>query len=193
MNVHSAPLTAVPTPAMSTAAMRAPAVPSPVGARIPPDPSLPIGQRDWHERFPCRDYVELAADKAAVPAARHRLRLDLKEWGLHSLLDDAELVTTEIVANAVNATCAVNWPASRPPIRMWARAGGGILVVLVWDARATDPAPASPGTDDETGRGLLFIRAYSRWGYYHPSGDGAGKVVWAQFPKPPDETTVFAT
>jgi hypothetical protein len=38
---------------------------------------------------------------------------------------------------------------------------------------------------DEAGRGLLFISEYSRRGYYHPPGEDAGKVVWAEFPKPP--------
>jgi hypothetical protein len=76
---------------------------------------------------------------------------------------------------------------------MWARADTGILVVLVWDACAAEPVPANAATDDETGRGLLFVQAYSRWGCYHPPGDGAGKVIWAQFPKPPDETAAFAT
>jgi hypothetical protein len=185
MNVHAAPLTALSLPV--------PAVSSPSMARIPPDPSLPPGQRNWHDRFPWRDYVELTAETAAVPSARHRLRLDLKEWGQYPLLDDAELVTTEIVSNAVSATRAVTWPASRPPVRMWIRAGSGTLVVLVWDACAAGPAPASPGTDDETGRGLLLIHTYSRWGYYRPPGDAAGKVVWAQFPKPPDDTTALAT
>jgi hypothetical protein len=158
--------------------------------RIPPDPTLPPQERNWHENLPYRDYVELAADLAAVPGARHLLRTDLKQWGLHDLLDDAELVTTEIVANAVNATRAMRWSASRPPVRMWVRGGwlGGVgtLVVLVWDACPTIPAPASPDTLDEAGRGLLFIGEYSRWGYYHPPGQDVGKVVWAQFPKPPD-------
>ena len=71
MNVHATPLIALPLPIS--------AVPSPSAARIPPDPSLPPDQRNWHERFPHHDYVELAADRAAVPSARHRLRLDLKE------------------------------------------------------------------------------------------------------------------
>lgn len=80
--------------------------------------------------------------------ARHLLRADLREWGLHALLDDAELVTTEIVANAVNATQATHWLASRPPVRMWIRGGracgSGTLVILVWDACATVPVPGSP-------------------------------------------------
>jgi anti-sigma regulatory factor (Ser/Thr protein kinase) len=184
MDVHAAPLTAVSLPA--------PGTPSMFVAPIPPDPSLPPGQRNWHERFPYRDYVELAADKAAVPSARHRLRLSLREWGLHHLLDDAELVVTEVVANAVNATCSVAWAASRPPVRMWARAGSGILYVLVWDACGAEPVLANAGVDDETGRGLLFVEAYSRWGLYHPPGDGAGKVIWTRFPKPPGEPAAFA-
>jgi anti-sigma regulatory factor (Ser/Thr protein kinase) len=184
MNIHAAPLIAVPLPV--------PAVSPMFVAPIPPDPSLPPGQRNWHQRFPYRDYVELAADTAAVPSARHRLRLNLKEWGLHQLLDDAELVVTEIVANAVNATCSVPWPASRPPVRMWVRAGSGILYVLVWDACIAEPVPADAGADDETGRGLLFVEAYSRWGLYHPPGDGAGKVIWTRFPKPHGAPLAFA-
>jgi anti-sigma regulatory factor (Ser/Thr protein kinase) len=174
MNLHAAPLTAVPLPVPGV---------SPSAACIPPDPSLPPSQRNWHERFPWRDYVELAAVPAAVPSARHRLRLDLREWGLQALLDDAELVTTEIVTNAVQATQDTRWPASRPPVRMWLRAASGLLFVLVWDGSASEPTPASAGTNDETGRGLLLIDACSRWGFYRPPGDAAGKVIWAQLPK----------
>jgi hypothetical protein len=172
---------------MDVHAMTAPAPLPPAAVRIPPDPSLQPHERNWHERFPFRDYVELAAVPAAVPSARHRLRLDLQEWGLHPLLDDAELVTTEIVANAVQATQDTHWPASRPPVRMWLRAASGLLFVLVWDACASDPTPASPSSDDETGRGLLLIGACSRWGFYRPPGDAAGKVIWAQLPKPPGQ------
>jgi hypothetical protein len=52
MNVHAASLTALSLPV--------PAVSSPSVARVPPDRSLPPGQRNWHEHFPYRDYVELA-------------------------------------------------------------------------------------------------------------------------------------
>jgi hypothetical protein len=93
-------------------------------------------------------------------------------------------VTTEIVANAVNATQAIRWPASRPPVRLWVRGATGVLFVLAWDATQLVPEPRSPDIWDEDGRGLLFIGTYSRWGCYHPPGEGAGKVVWARFPKP---------
>ena len=97
------------------------------------------------------------------------------------------------MSNAVNATRATAWAASRPPVRMWIRAGNGTLVVLVWDACTAEPTLASPGIDDESGRGLLLIHTFSRWGYYRPPGDAAGKMVCAQFPKPPGDTTALAT
>jgi hypothetical protein len=153
---------------------------APSAARIPPDPALPPHQRDWHEHFRYQDHVELAADLAAVPAARLLLRADLREWGLDTLTHDAELVAAEIVANAVNTTQAIRWPASRPPVRLWIRGDIGMLVILAWDATSQAPQLSSPDIWDETGRGLLLIDAYSRWGYYHPPGDGAGKVIWAQ-------------
>jgi hypothetical protein len=157
---------------------------APTSARIPPDPALPPHQRNWHERFPCQDFVELAADLAAVPAARLRLRADLKDWGIDVPADDAELVATEIVANAVNATQATRWPVSRPPVRLWLRGGTGVLFVLAWDATSLIPRPRSAEIWDEDGRGLLLIDALSRWGCYHPPGENAGKVIWAQVPKP---------
>ena len=157
---------------------------APTEARIPPDPALPPDQRNWHERLPYQDYVELAADPAAVPAARLRLRADLTEWALGIPAGDAELVVTEIVTNAVTVTQAIRWHASRPPVRLWVRGDTGLLVILVWDAVLQVPQPAMPGTGDEAGRGLLLIDSFSRWGYYHPPGDSAGKVVWSQLPKP---------
>jgi hypothetical protein len=142
---------------------------APTVARIPPDPALLPHQRNWHERLPCQDYVELAAD--------------LSEWALGIPADEAELVITEIVTNAVTAQ-AIRWPASRPPVRLWLRGGTGLLFILVWDGVPQVPQPAIPGIGDEAGRGLLLVDAFSRWGYYRPAGDNSGKVVWSQLPKP---------
>jgi hypothetical protein len=42
------------------------------------------------------------------------------------------------------------------------------------------PAPRTPGSLAETGRGLHIVGALSdRWGYTTPTG--TGKVVWALF------------
>ncbi len=90
----------------------------------------------------------------------------------------------ELVANAVNVTRAATWSGPRPPVRVWAIGGGDTLFVLVWDATVIPPVVAEPGTWDESGRGLQLVAALSRWGFYYPPGEGTGKVVWAQFPKP---------
>ncbi|MCW2929723.1 MAG: ATP-binding region ATPase domain protein [Actinomycetia bacterium] len=151
---------------------------------VPPvSPPPPPGNAGWHEQFPRRSYVELAADLAAAPSARYRLRDDLAAWRLRIPGEDAELVTGELVANAVNATRAATWHGPRPPVRVWAIGGGDLLFVLVWDATVTPPAHAEPGTWDESGRGLQLVAALSHWGFYYPLGEQAGKVVWAQFPK----------
>jgi hypothetical protein len=55
---------------------------------------------------------------AVTPAARYRLRDDLARWHLRVDPGDAELVTGEMVANAVTATNAATWPGPRPPVRL---------------------------------------------------------------------------
>jgi hypothetical protein len=162
-----------------------PSAATPAGFRtLVPPPPPPPGNPDWHERFPCRSYIELAAEASAAPAARYRLRDDLSRWQLPIDPDDAQLVAAEMVANAVNSTNATTWHPSRPPVRLWAIGGGQILFILTWDATSLAPQPAAPGTLDESGRGLQIIDALSEWGYYYPAGECAGKVVWARLPKP---------
>lgn len=79
-------------------------------------------------------------DPRAVPVSRHTLRLVLKAHGLPHLAEAAELVATELIANAVQHT---KGPAC---LRMqWA---GSVLRIGVWD---TDPTPpprsgTPPGT-----------------------------------------------
>jgi hypothetical protein len=97
---------------------------------------------------------------------------------------DAELIVTELVMNAVNTTQAVAWLGARPPVRLWIFGGGGALFILVWDATLALPVLAVPGDWEESGRGLQVVAVLSGWGYYFPSTEHAGKVVWSQLPKP---------
>src|SRR5947208_1904017 len=99
-------------------------------ARIPPDPSLPPERREWYASWPHKDYVELAAERAAVPSARLRVRESLHEWGLDALAQDAELVSDEIVANAVAVTRKATWQRGRPPVRLWTVASRQAVVIL---------------------------------------------------------------
>ncbi len=51
-----------------------------------------------------RSYLELAAAPGAVPRARRHTRHMLAAWKLGHLADDAELVVSELLTNAVRAT-----------------------------------------------------------------------------------------
>jgi anti-sigma regulatory factor (Ser/Thr protein kinase) len=86
------------------------------------------------------------------------------------VIDDAELIVSELVTNAIDADC-----------------GGAELTVTVEDGRVRievdddahglpQPAPARPS--DDRGRGLAIVAALStRWGYEKKA---RGKLVWAE-------------
>ncbi len=119
-------------------------------------------------------FLELGALPGAVPSARLHARQVLWEWGQAKLTDSAELVVTELLTNAVNAS---QWPQ---PVRLWLRSDRTRLLVLVWDANP-HPPPARIDADDdaESGRGLLLVEAISeQWNWYLTRKTG-GKAVWS--------------
>jgi anti-sigma regulatory factor (Ser/Thr protein kinase) len=138
----------------------------------------------WH------DYLEHGALLSAPGCARDHAVNVLREWGLKEFTDVTEVVVSELVSNAVQATQACAWTTRRPPIRLWlhgrsAHDDTGVLV-LVWDGAPGCPAPLrEAGPDEESGRGLAIVAALSDdWGHYHPLAEGPesggrGKVVWA--------------
>jgi anti-sigma regulatory factor (Ser/Thr protein kinase) len=135
--------------------------------------------------WPLRDFTELPALPSAVPYARARTRQVLREWGFAGLGDTAGQVVSELVANSVVASQAM-----RPvcPVRLWLRSDSTRVLVLVADASPRPPARADPGTDAESGRGLLLVEAMSsRWSWYTVQEDGMAKVVWAEFRVPAED------
>lgn len=139
-----------------------------------PDPGLPGAGPggDWL----LRDFTELSAWPGAVPQARAHTGQALRRWGIARLAEDAELVVSELVTNAVTAT---HDDAAGCPVRLWLLSDRARLLVLVWDGCRHSPARIDPGEDEECGRGLLLVETVSReWDWYatlHP----AGKAVWA--------------
>jgi hypothetical protein len=127
-------------------------------------------------RWPRQSLLELGALPGAVPCARLHARLVLWEWGLAAVSDSAELVVSELLTNGVRASRA----AGQAAVRMWLVSDRAQIVVFAWDASPQPPAPAEPGQDAESGRGLRLIEAItSRWGHF---GYDSGKVVWAAVP-----------
>jgi hypothetical protein len=133
----------------------------------------------WLASLPCGDSLELGAYDTAPGMARAWLATVLREWSLPEFSDVAALIASELITNSVAETGKVGWPAGRPPVWLWLRAGPGVVVVLVSDAVAAAPAPREAAEDDESGRGLFLVRELSRaWGFYYVDEFG-GKVIWA--------------
>ncbi len=144
-------------------------------ARMPP---LADGQgSNLTRQLPLRSFLELGALPGATPCARLHARHLLCEWQLPDLADAAELVTSELVTNAVRVSRA---EAGAVPVRLRLLADAASALVLVWDASPRPPVRASGGEDDESGRGLLLVEALSaEWNWFVPSEPAGGKVVWA--------------
>lgn len=122
--------------------------------------------------------VALPHTAAAVPMARSVVRAALAELGETADPDTAELLTAELVANAVEHTCGDQ------PIRLVvALLPTGCCQVEVHDDDPRPPADLSaagavvmPDPWQEDGRGLLLIRTLSSDCGHRRTDDG--KAVW---------------
>ena len=120
-----------------------------------------------------RSYLQAAAEPGAVPQARRITRQALEGWGLGRVADDAELIVSELMTNAVSA-------APSDDVALYLAADPGRLTLMVWDASPDLPAHHQHDDDAVSGRGLEIIDALAdRWGSWGPVA--AGKIVWAWF------------
>ena len=101
------------------------------------------------------------------------------EWGVPGLADTAELVVSELVTNAVQASerlKAMADLAAVPTVWVWTTSDGVSLVIHVWDASDQMPVLKDFAAGAENGRGLLLVSALGKdWGTYRTA---TGKVVW---------------
>lgn len=148
---------------------------SPGSAPVPVPPS-PLRGTGIAGEWPLRDAIELGSLPGAVPCARLHARQVLWEWGLTGLSENAELLVTELMTNAVAASRSAQQIS---PVRLWLLADRARVLILVWDASPRPPAPVNTSQDAESGRGLMLVEAISdQWGWYYPPETG-GKAVWA--------------
>jgi anti-sigma regulatory factor (Ser/Thr protein kinase) len=133
--------------------------------------------------WPLCSYLELGALPTAVACARLHARHLMWEWGLNGLAADIELLTSELVTNAVKATAGRD---DRPAVRLQLSSDRTRVVIEVWDADPRPPAPmdlgedGTPDTEEEGGRGLFLVAALStRWDWYL-TREPAGKFVWCE-------------
>jgi len=120
------------------------------------------------------DSLTLAPFKSAVPCARYHVSAILVEWDLGAVIEDAELIVSELVTNAVSAS-----EDSGDPTEVRVFASNEALVIEVWDVSAGLPVKRDPSEDEPDGRGLMLIEALSsEWGA--GKGPQGAKVVWAR-------------
>lgn len=133
---------------------------------VMPPPRLPGHREPW----PLVSTLDLGVLPAAVPCARHYTAYVLSEWShLARLAEDAQLIVTELVTNAI---CH-----GRGPVTVRLRADSDSLLIEVSDTLPAPPEPYAHAVDAECGHGLDIVTGLSRsWGYDLERG---GKTVWA--------------
>ena len=113
----------------------------------------------------------LLARPDAVGLSRGLATAALRRWGLERLTDDAQMVVSELVSNAIKA--APGWA-----IKVTVSRGQECVLLEVQDRAPGRPElnDAPPGA--ESGRGLRIVDALAaRWGCYPTR---TAKIVWAQ-------------
>jgi anti-sigma regulatory factor (Ser/Thr protein kinase) len=94
----------------------------------------------------------------------------MKAWGLADLVERAELLTSEVVTNAI--------AHAHSPVHLVVEAHSSSVVVEVKDATAPTQVvvEGEEVSQADHGRGMVLVDALSdRWGWWKVDG---GKVVW---------------
>jgi anti-sigma regulatory factor (Ser/Thr protein kinase) len=128
-------------------------------------------------RWSCRQIGSSPRDAGlACRRAREFTGHTLQGWGLPMLAEDAAVIASELVTNALLHGCARGAAADQVELLLWRRAGQ--MVCAVTDPGPQPPVLVSPGPLAETGRGLQVVQALSvTWGWTRLGG--RRKVVWA--------------
>jgi anti-sigma regulatory factor (Ser/Thr protein kinase) len=119
-------------------------------------------------------WTELAADLTSARQARAAVRQALTAWGMTRLCDDAELLTSELVANA--AEHGDGTPISLAVHRHTDAGKQPGITCEVTDTSPAMPRRADPGPDGERGRGLAIVTVLARSTGVRASQ--AGKTTW---------------
>ncbi len=159
-----------PLPVRPRTASRAPFTPPAPGPR-------PSGSR--HTSAAPSRYASAQLDpQPAAPARARRITRDcLNRWDMHALTNDAQVIASEIVSNALAAVP----PASAGLTIVYAiHAAPPGLLIYTWDIGPGHPARTHADPNAETGRGLTIIDALTAgdWGWW-PTPESGGKVVYA--------------
>jgi anti-sigma regulatory factor (Ser/Thr protein kinase) len=139
----------------------------------------PSGTRPPAARWVCRQIVSGRVEMGlAARAAREFAGQILGGWGLLVLAEDAAVIVSELVTNALrHGSCVVNGAAHEDvELILWRQADQ--VLCAVTDSGIGAPLLAQPEPFGEAGRGLHVVQALSAtWGWTRLGG--SRKAVWA--------------
>jgi hypothetical protein len=131
---------------------------------------------DWWDS-PAVAACTLGVGAQAGRSARRFTRNTLGDWGLPTLIDDAEAIVGEFVANAVSHAARAAGPHMQQ-VGLWLLRRTGEVMCAVLDPSDSAPVLRMANWADEAGRGLQMVDALSDvWGWSPVTG--RGKAVWA--------------
>lgn len=151
---------------------------------------IPLAHQKWDDwlssldagtyRTPVRPLVasrSLPPEVESPKIARQATRTTLSAWSLTRFYDDAAIVVSELVTNAIRHGMR---HGAEEALRLVLVRYSCHLVCMVTDPADAAPTMREPDYITESGRGLHIIEAVSRaWGWTPLLG--GGKAVWAAF------------
>jgi anti-sigma regulatory factor (Ser/Thr protein kinase) len=152
-----------------------------------PDTGMDLRSRT--ASWPLSSSLPLGAFLTATPCARLHARVVLTEWGLRGLAERAELIVSELVTNAVQASTGPDGrprygEAGLPVVVLRVSTDGTRVLIEVWDEIPSAPVTERAEPDDEGGRGLMLIEAVSDGWNWTTAPGWTGKVVSAELRVP---------
>ena len=119
--------------------------------------------------------LALPGSPESVPVARLHVRAALGSHGLGEYAEDAEIITSELVTNAVQHVCDSGTETIR--VTLTHAGNPAAVTVVVSDSSPHGPVRRGTSAGSEQGRGLQIVAALSaHWGWRREDG---GKAVFA--------------
>lgn len=139
------------------------------------DDQLPSGEPAL-ESWTLRSVLDIGVNPQEVQHARRHARRLLHQDGLSCLSGDAEILISELVTNAIEAS---RQQSDASQVQLALLCDGTQLLIMVRDTSPEVPQLVQADAADDRGRGLLLVSQLSaQWGWSYLSAK-TGKLVWA--------------
>jgi len=123
--------------------------------------------------------IFLAIGPESAKSARDFTKAALRDWQLDDLVQEAALIASELVTNAIrHGSCGIAEPGEQPKVELsWQRQASRVIC-MVTDRSTKPPVLGEPDEDAESGRGLQVVAALAAtWGWMMLGA--RSKAVWA--------------